>query len=112
MIINSQESTLWRRIRKVVSANSELAIETLPLTSYRATKYLLEVFNTQEEKFKAVEVWASRKGANEIVSSVFSRLGDEISIEVNVKVESLSAVLSIVNLELFDLNVVVTRSKA
>jgi hypothetical protein len=112
MIISAQESSLWRRIRKVIPASSTLSVESLPLTRFRSTKYLIEVYNTVENKFKAIEFWAVRKGSGDVNSTVYGVLGDNIQIELNLDVSVADAVLSLVNLETFDLNVIITRSNS
>lgn len=109
-IITSAVSDVWRKKKVVVPALSSVDVFTTPTQSYKASKYFLEASNSDEQKYKGFEIWSSRKGPADVVSSIFARLGDSLQIELNIMVVGSDIALRIVNNENFDLEVSIVKS--
>ena len=77
--------------------------DSIPLDSFVAAKYLISLFNTDEDVFKALEAFVTKESNEKISDTVFSKLGDSIAVSLNFKRVGSDLQLEVMNSELFSL---------
>jgi len=107
-IATSAASSRWLRSSKTVAASSTESIYTKSLTSFRAQKVIMSVFNTDEALFHGREIFISRKSAD-VKHTVYNKLGDKIDFILSISVVGADVTLSIQNTEVFPIDVVLFR---
>ena len=99
----------WAKTAASVSPSSTAILTTLPLASFRVKKFYIEAYSDAENKYKAMEMLATRKGAMGVNDTVYSRIGDPLNISLNLTVSGADVSLSVINNESFAIGVVVTQ---
>lgn len=106
-IINAALSNRWARKEVPVSAGSSEAIDTIPLSQYKTTKYFIEIGSISAHK--SVEMLGARSGAG-VEDSVYAKIGDILDVGLSLDVVGPDVVLSATNNELFDVIVTLTKT--
>ena len=106
----SPERSQWEKLAKTVPAASTIVVDVLPLASFKLAKFVVQMQNVPNNKYKSLEILASRRGASQVNDSVYAKVGDSINVSLNVLVSGSDVQLQAVNAESFDVDLTVTKT--
>lgn len=107
--INRNAGGAWRQKRTVINGLQTKDIDSVKLDTFSGIKYILHFKNTTEDKYKTIELLATRINGNQIEDSVVGVLGDGINIDTNLIIDSTDVILRLINNESFLLNVSISK---
>lgn len=99
----------WSRLTGSVSGGQTVVIDTVSLTDLIGIKYVIAISNETETNARLLEMNVLSL-TSEVMSSVFSRLGGTIDIEVSASISGSNVEVSVKNNEVFNVNYNVLRT--
>ena len=108
-IINAASQGYWRKLRPEIPATSTVNVLTIPLVSFTSFKIYIELSNTTQNKFKALEMRGFKSGAAAVSDTIYSVISNTVDVLVNLDVVGSDAVVSVTNNESFDLSTTITH---
>lgn len=107
-VVNITATQVWNKFDDSVSALSTKTIDSLSSTKMLQAKYVITIYNVNEDKFKSFEMTVSRKEGT-VGDTVFNKIGDSIDYGINAIEVGPVVQLQVQNNELFNLNVSIGR---
>jgi len=103
-IISAVGTGAWLRQSAEVAGLATDVISLLPSNSFRAVKYIAVFYNTTEDVTKTLEFMVN-KGNGTIRTTVFNKLGDNISLELSASIVSGNLEVQVINNQTYGLQV-------
>jgi hypothetical protein len=99
-----------KNISAVVPAGDTVVVDSIPLSTFCAAKYLICIGNKTEDVHKSFELFASKAKNNNVHDTIGSKITDSFKSTTQVNVVGSDVELLIGNLEAFDFDVAVSRT--
>lgn len=80
-----------------------------PLAGFTALRFFVELSAPAQNRYRALDLSASRSGAAQVVDSIYGKLGDTLNVALNLSVVGPNVVLTATNNEAFSVRVVVKQ---
>lgn len=101
-------SSLWKTVNSQVVGGNTTDVDGLPLATFRAVKYIINIFNDAESASKTMELLINNENGS-LSDSIFGKIGSIIDVEVDVVVSGSDMRIRVTNNETYNLGVTIAR---
>lgn len=108
--ISDSRGGLWKRLSFVVNGLTTVDTDIFPIDELTSVEYAITFSNEALGVFKSLYLRASKKN-NQVVDSVFAKIGDSINVRLNSKIELSNFVLEVSNYENYALDITISKLK-
>ena len=110
-LVVSTSPSVWIKRRFTIAASATVTVDSFAMTSFDSADYVCHVQDVSDTLSKSFYFRAHQKAGSSLKDSLYGKMGDSISINVNTAVNSGDYELNITNNEAFSVEFSFARLK-